>query len=115
MLAKAARLTSGDVQEVLSKGRSIYIPLPAGQKGLISAKFLAMPGRFRAAAIAPKSVAKGAAVRNKLRRAVYRAIASLPTPKNPGIAVFFVRNIPKEPLTPAFAKEISIFFEKISA
>ncbi len=28
--------------------------------------------------------------------------------------VFFVRTIPKEPLTPAFAAEISIFFQKIS-
>jgi ribonuclease P protein component len=113
MLKKSARLTRQDVEEVLKYGRSVSILTPKGQKSLISAKFLAKPGTFRAAAVAPKAVAKSAVVRNKLRRAVYRAIANLPAPKNPGIAVFFVRAIPKSPLTPAFEEEIQAFLARI--
>lgn len=115
MLPKRARLTSSEVDEVLTKGISIYAPLPKGQKGLISAKFLAIPGSFKSAAVAPKSLAKSAVERNRLRRAVYSAISSLPTPKKPGHMVFFVRSIPKTPLVPAFTEEISIFLQKISA
>jgi RNase P protein component len=114
MLKKSSRLTSQEVNLVLEKGQSINLFLPKGQKPLISAKFLAKSGPFKAAAIAPKAVAKSAVVRNRLRRAVYRAIAGLPAPKKGGIAVFFVRSIPKTPLTPAFAEEISIFLQKIS-
>ena len=115
MLPKASRLTSGDVEEVLKKGRSIAISLPQGKNSHISGRFLSKSGDFKVAAVAPKSTAKSAVVRNRLRRAVYRAVAGLPTPKRPGIAIFFVRSIPKGPLTPAFAEEISIFFDKISA
>ena len=114
MLPKRARLTTKDVDMVLKNGRSIAISLANSKNSHISARFLAIPGTFRAAAVAPKSVAKSAVVRNRLRRAVYRAIAGLPAPKQGGIAVFFVRKIPKEPLTPAFAEEISIFLQKIS-
>jgi len=114
MLPKASRLTSQEVDEVLKKGRSLAISTKNGKNSLISAKFLATPGHFRAAAVAPKTVAKSAVVRNRLRRAVYRAIAASPTPKKGGIAVFFVRSIPKPPLTPAFAEEIGIFLDKIS-
>jgi RNase P protein component len=115
MLPKGKRLTSSDVQTVLSRGISISISPQKGRNNLISARFLATPGGFRVAAVAPKSVAKSAVVRNRLRRAVYRAVAGLPTPKKSGAVVFFVRSIPKEALTPAFAGEISIFLEKISA
>ncbi|HEV8677442.1 MAG TPA: hypothetical protein VN701_01265 [Candidatus Paceibacterota bacterium] len=114
MLPKRSRLTSSEVEEVLKKGISLSIPAQKNQKSLISAKFVASKGHFRAVAIAPKSVAKSAVVRNRLRRAVYRAIASFPTPKKGGTAVFFVRSIPKGPLTPAFAEEIGIFLGKIS-
>ena len=115
MLSKGKRLTSHDVDAVLERGVSLYIPTEKGQKTLISAKFLAIPGGFRAAAVAPKSVAKSAVVRNRLRRAVYRAIAGIPAPKRSGIAIFFVRSIPKEPLTPAFAEEIRVIFAKLAA
>jgi ribonuclease P protein component len=114
MLSKRNRLTSQEVEAVLQKGQSISISLPKGQRSLISAKFIASKGHFRAVAIAPKSVAKSAVVRNRLRRAVYRAIASFPTPKKGATTVFFVRSIPKGPLTPAFAEEIGIFLGKIS-
>lgn len=114
MLPKSSRLTSKEVQEVLDKGRSIMISPSNGRKSLISAKFLPTSGTFRAAAVAPKSVAKSAIVRNRLRRAVYRAIAGFPAQKRRGIAIFFVRSIPKPPLTPAFAEEIGIFLDKIS-
>jgi RNase P protein component len=115
MLPKNSRLTTSEVQEVLSRGTSVFISLPKGQKGLISAKFLPKSGGFKSAAVAPKSLAKSAVERNRLRRSVYRAILSLPTPKKAGLMVFFVRNIPKTPLTPAFAEEISIFLDKISS
>ncbi len=114
MLPKGARLTSEDVQEVLTKGISLSIPPHMGRNRLISAKFLVLPGKFKSAAVAPKSLAKSAVERNRLRRSVYRAIANLPSPKVGGHAVFFVKNIPKTPLTPAFEEEISIFLQKIS-
>ncbi len=115
MLPKNSRLTTSEVQEVLKKGTSIFISLPKGQKGLISAKFLPKPGVFKSAAVAPKSLAKSAVERNRLRRAVYRAILGFPTPKKGGFMIFFVRSIPKTPLTPAFAEEIGIFLNKISS
>ncbi len=115
MLAKKARLTSAEVEEVLKRGTPVFIPTPKGQKSLISLKFLAVPGKFRMAAIAPKSVAKSAVVRNRLRRALYRALASFPTPKTPGMAVFFVRKLPSSLLTPAFAAEVGPLLIKISS
>ncbi len=115
MLPKASRLTSSQVAQVLKNGTSVFISPPKGRNSLISAKFLAIPGGFKTAAIAPKSVAKSAVSRNRLRRAVYRAIAGFPTPKMSGHMVFFVRSIPKSPLTPAFGPEISIFLQKISS
>ena len=115
MLSKGKRLTSVEVEEVLKKGISLKISPLKGRNSLISAKFLAMPGPFRVAAVAPKSVAKSAVTRNRLRRAVYRAIAGLPAPKRHGIAIFFVRSTPKEPLTPAFAEEIKPIFDKIAS
>ncbi|MES2007211.1 MAG: ribonuclease P protein component [Patescibacteria group bacterium] len=113
MLKKSSRLSSRDVEEVLKKGISLNVSPLKGRNSPISAKFLKVPGTFRAAAVAPKSIAKSAVVRNRLRRAVYRAIAGLPTPKTPGIAVFFVRSIPNMALTPAFAREIALILEKI--
>jgi RNase P protein component len=115
MLPKAARLTSKEVEEVLKKGSPVHISLPKGQKSLISARFLRASGGFRAAAAAPKSLVKSAVMRNRLRRAVYGALASLPSPKKSGMAVFFVRGVPKKPMTRAFAAEIALFIEKISA
>lgn len=109
------RLTSSEVEEVLKKSTSVFISTPKGQKSLISLKFLAASGKFRAAAIAPKSVAKSAVVRNRVRRALYRALASFPTPKTPGLAVFFVRKLPSAPLTPAFAEEVGPLLIKISS
>jgi ribonuclease P protein component len=114
MLAKKARLTSSEVEEVLKQGRSFSIPPKNGGKSLILLKFLAKNGGFKAAAIAPKSVAKGAVERNRLRRALYRALAGFPTPKTSGCAVFFVRAIPKGLLTPAFAEEIGPLLQKIT-
>ena len=115
MLPKSSRLSSREVEEVLKKGVSLHISPQKGRNSLISARFLATGGSFKAAAVAPKAVAKSAVVRNRLRRAVYRAIAGFPVPKRQGTAVFFVRSIPKGPLTPAFAQEIGPFLEKISS
>jgi ribonuclease P protein component len=115
MLPKKARLTSPEVEEVLKRGVSVSITPKNGGKSLISLKFLAQLGGFKVSVVAPKSVAKSAVARNRLRRAVYRAISALPLPKKHGIAVFFVRSIPKAPLTPAYQEEVSLFFQKISA
>lgn len=114
MLSKASRLTSGDVEEVLSWGISLSPLAPKGKKSLISARFFAKPGPFRAAIIVPKATAKSAVMRNRLRRAAYRALTALPRPKKGGLAVFFVRSVPDGPLTPAFGREIGIFLDKIS-
>lgn len=113
MLPKHSRLSSREVDEVLKKGLSFKISPTRGGNSLISLKFLPVSGGFKAAAVVPKAIAKSAVVRNRIRRAVYRAIANLPTPKRSGIAVFFVRHIPKGPLTPAFEEEINAFFQKI--
>jgi ribonuclease P protein component len=113
MLPKARRLTSEEVEEVLKKGTPLHTPPQKGSKSLVSAKFLAKGTVFKAVAIVPKTVAKRATERNRLRRAVYRAIASLPIPKKPGVATFFVRSIPKPPLSPAFAEEIKSIVSKL--
>ncbi len=113
MLPKRKRLSAHEVEEVLARGVSVRSPIAAGQKPLISAKFLAIPGPFRAAVVVPKSLARKATERNRLRRAVYRAIAGSPAPKKVILAVFFVRNIPKKPLTPAFFTELEFFFKKL--
>lgn len=115
MLPKGARLTSGEVQEVLSRGTSVYIPAQKGQKSLISLKFLAKTGGFKSSAVAPKSVAKSAVERNRLRRAVYNAILSFPSPRASGYAVFFIRSIPEKPLSRALKPEIGALLEKISS
>lgn len=85
-----------------------------GQKTLISAKFIPIAGVFKVAVITPKSVARSAVERNRLRRAVYRAVMSLPVQKNQGIVVFFVRSIPEKPLTTAFVPWVRAVFDKIS-
>jgi len=107
MLHKRSRLRAEEVAEVLSKGRSARLTY-------LQAKFLPGKAPLRCAAVAPKSLAKKATERNRLRRALYRALLShkLDVPK--GKVVFFVRAIPKSKLTPAFAEEVPQLLSKFN-
>ncbi len=99
MLSKDRRLRSAEVREVIASGRSVR------GGAFLSARYLSAKGGLRAAAVVPKAVAKSAPVRNRLRRAVYRALGELPR-STEGTLVFFVRKIPPPPLAPALRLEI---------
>lgn len=109
MLPKKRRLSSAEVREVLARGKSI-------RGSVLSAKYVENKGPFRASAVASKAVAKRAVDRNRLRRALYQALATLP----PGLAgalsntkiVFFIRSVP-DPLTPALREDIKGIIGKI--
>jgi len=68
---------------------------------------------MRAAVVVQKSIATRAVERNRLRRAVYRALSTLPTPTGARV-VFFVQKIPVTPLARAFATEAQGLLKKIS-
>lgn len=70
MLPKSRRLTSVEVAAVLSRGRSL-------RAGTVSAKYLPAPAG-KAAVVVSKKTARLATTRNKLRRAGYRALTTLP-------------------------------------
>jgi ribonuclease P protein component len=109
MLPKKRRLSSAEVREVLARGKSV-------RGSVISLKYVVNKGIFRAGVVAPKSVAKRAVDRNRLRRALYQALATLPTAKTQQLshimAIFFIRSIPS-PLTPALRDDISGILSKI--
>lgn len=66
MLPKTNRLSASEVCEILKTGRS-------ARAGTLSAKYLRLPGA-RAAVVVSSKVAKTAVLRNRLRRAAYRAL-----------------------------------------
>jgi ribonuclease P protein component len=99
MLHTRKRLRAHEVREIMAKGRSARAPH-------LSMKFLNTSQPFRAAAVVPKSLARKAVLRNRLRRALYRALASSPLAAKKISAVFFVRSIPRDALAPAFAHEL---------
>lgn len=90
------------MREIIANGRP-------SRASLLSLKYSAGPKPLRAAVVVSKKVAKKAVERNRLRRAVYRALAPL-TFK--GDAVIFVQKIPKDPLTPAFLEELMLLLGK---
>lgn len=110
MLAKRVRLTTAEVSEVLARGQSV-------RGGLLSMKFITHTGPGRAAVVAPKSLARKATQRNRLRRAVYSALSTLPTTSSMrGIqAVFFVRNTPPSPMVSILRHELELMLKKISS
>lgn len=65
---------------------------------------------LRSAAVVSKAVAKRAVDRNRLRRALYRALQSL---SGEGRAVFFVQQIPPPPLSTAFARDLAALQSKL--
>jgi ribonuclease P protein component len=107
MLPKSRRLTSSEVTEVLKRGRS--------RRGeYLSLKLLILPSPLRASAVVSKSVAKKAVERNRLRRAVYRALSS-PLAASvqsqcKGNAVIFVQKVPPGELSRPLLADIRKLF-----
>jgi ribonuclease P protein component len=102
-------LRASEVREIIAAGKSI-------RAGVVSLKYLEKPGFFRAAVVAPKSVLKGAVERNRVRRALYQVLATLPPGEaralNNTTAVFFIRNAPT-PLTSVLRENISGIVKKL--
>jgi ribonuclease P protein component len=97
MLKKQARLTAREVREVIANGRST-------RASVLSAKY--MPAKqLRASVVVSKKVAKRAVDRNRVRRAVYRALGKV---KAEGTYVVFVQKVPKDPLTPVFFDDLLV-------
>jgi ribonuclease P protein component len=106
MLPKRRRLSAAEVSEVIKHGRSV-------RGTLVSIKYVAKQGFFRAAVVAPKAVARKAVERNRLRRALYAALEGLPKDSFQGLtAVFFIRAIPPSPMAPALRHELSLLAKK---
>jgi RNase P protein component len=109
MLPKKRRLTAAEVREVMATGKGV-------RSGVVSLKYVVKHGLFRAAVVAPKSTAPKATVRNRLRRAVYQILATLPPGEKKMLentmGVFFVRSIPT-PLTPVLRSDISGIVKKL--
>jgi ribonuclease P protein component len=110
MLPKKRRLTSAEVREVIARGVNV-------RGSIVSLKYLVNKGVFKVSVVAPKSVAKRAVDRNRLRRVLYGVIREL-SKENPnlfpqGLLVFFVRSTPS-PLTPALRADISAIINKLS-
>jgi len=98
MLAKTRRLRSAEVKEVLARGR--------GRRGaVLSVKLLATPSPFRCAVVVSKKTATTAVLRNRLRRAVYRALQNTSLPRS-GHAILFVQLAPKADLASVFSSEL---------
>jgi len=94
------------VEQVLSLGRSV-------RGAHLSLKFLKNKEPFRFAMVVPKSLARKATMRNKLRRAAYDSVGAASLSPRTGQAVFFVRAIPKEPLRTIFTEEAKTLLTKI--
>ena len=106
MLKKTRRLRAAEVARISRSGKNY-------RGRFLSAKALPGPdGTMRIAAAVSKSVARKAVERNHLRRALYRAIAGLPSPVLPAghHIVFFVRISPKESPSASFAEDIARMF-----
>lgn len=104
MLRKSRRLRAEEVRLVIKTGKSL-------RSGPLSLKYMPYTGGYRAAVVVSKAVAKKAVDRNRIRRAMYRALAQI-SPKNPEMAVFFVQKVPPAPLTPAFVIDIQTLCSK---
>ncbi len=70
MLAKKNRLSRKDVLSVVSRGRSL-------RGKVLFLKYVSPANVLQAGVSVSKKVAKSAVARNRMRRAVYRAIASV--------------------------------------
>lgn len=109
MLPKRRRLSAAEVSEIIARGKPL-------RGSLLSMKYLPTPGPLRAAAVAPKSLARKAVERNRLRRALYAALQTLPAGASfqGSKAVFFVRAIPPYPMAAAMRSELDQLAKKLS-
>lgn len=98
MLRKAARLRAQEVRNTISRGKT-------SRGKVLSLKYLETFSPLRVAVVVSKKLARTAVARNRLRRAVYRALSEV-SPMKRGHAILFVQSIPKDDLTPAFAADI---------
>ncbi|GEM_PF-1201815 len=114
MLPSSRRLRTKEVEEVIKRGVS-------ARGVFITAKALKNDGTIegvRAAAVVSKKIARSAVERNRLRRALYRAVGIVASEKgtttNHGMnVVFFIRSIPPNPLSPAFLKDVSSIIKSL--
>jgi ribonuclease P protein component len=83
---------------VLARGRGRH-------SATLSLKLLAGEAPFRCAVVVSKKVAKTAVARNRVRRAVYRALNQTSLPPT-GHAILFVQSIPKTDMAAVFASEL---------
>ena len=81
MLPKKSRLTAAQVKEVLARGRAL-------RAGGYTGKYLEGTAPLRMAVIVPKRLVRTAVARNRLRRAAYAEVPSLPLPKTGSLALF---------------------------
>ena len=107
MLKKRLRLRAAEVEEILKGGRSV-------RSAHMQLKLLSGQEPLRSAAVVAKSLVRKASARNTLRRAIYRAIASTPSPSARGKALFFLRIIPKEASNAIIKEEVSFLLSKIT-
>jgi RNase P protein component len=109
MLPHARRLRAAEVRDIIANGKGV-------RAGAISLKYVEKQGVFRAAAVAPRSVAPRAADRNRMRRALYHVLATLPSAEAQSLrnthGVFFIRSIPT-PLTSTLREDITGIVRKI--
>lgn len=99
MTPKGRRLRADEVREVLARGRS--------KRGkFCSLKVLPTTTPFRCAVVISKKVAKTAVLRNRVRRAAYRALARASHPPT-GHAILFVQSVPQADLTAVFQSELT--------
>ncbi|HVZ76022.1 MAG TPA: ribonuclease P protein component [Candidatus Paceibacterota bacterium] len=98
MIPSRRRLRADEVREVLSRGST-------RRAGPFSLKYLETTTVFRCAVVVSKKVAKTAVMRNRLRRAGYRALGAASLPPT-GHAILFVQSIPPGDLATAFSSNL---------
>jgi len=105
MLARKSRIGTKGLGEVFRLGVSLRTPF-------LSLKYQYSPTPLLCAVVVSKKIAKKAVERNRIRRAVYRALTPLRLGKS-GTLVVFVQKVPSDPLTPAFTSELCAVWGKI--
>jgi ribonuclease P protein component len=98
MLPKTKRLRAEEVQDILAHGTS-------RRAGVLSLKKIENKGDFRCAVVVSKKLARTAVMRNRLRRAVYKALSETSLPRHMH-AILFVQSIPPRDLVATFSLEL---------
>ncbi len=106
MLPKKQRLSTEEVQEVITKGRSV-------RGTTLSIKYTENKGYFHAAVVVSKKVAKKAVDRNRLRRTIYMILSNMKEGLNGRNMVFFILKAPNMNTEQVFLDEIILLLKKI--